>query len=48
VRPGGTVWVLLAREPAPAADGMRFLDEETYVWPHTGAERRAARYERIP
>jgi 16S rRNA (guanine527-N7)-methyltransferase len=42
--PGGNVWVLLANEEPPqSAKGV--LEEETgYVWPLTGARRRAARY----
>jgi 16S rRNA (guanine527-N7)-methyltransferase len=42
----GAVWVLLAREPPPALEGWRPRIDEHYVWPLTGAERRALRYER--
>jgi 16S rRNA (guanine527-N7)-methyltransferase len=44
VRPGGTVWVLLAREPAPETTAWEIATEERYTWPLTGAERRALRY----
>lgn len=42
----GSVWVLLAREPAPEREGWRPVHEEAYRWPLTGAERRVVRYER--
>lgn len=46
VRPGGSVWVLLAREPPPAPPpGLKLADDVAYVWPRTGKDRRAARYE---
>jgi hypothetical protein len=47
VRPGGAVWVLLAREPAPEIEGWQIETEERYVWPLTGVERRALRYRRV-
>lgn len=47
VEPGGAVWVLLAREPAPATTtGWKIETEERYCWPLTGFERRALRYRR--
>jgi 16S rRNA (guanine527-N7)-methyltransferase len=42
--PAGEVWVLLAREPAPAQDGWRKVEELRYRWPLTAAERRVACY----
>ena len=42
--PGGAVWVLLAREDAPAAAGASIEESVGYRWPLTGAERRAVRY----
>jgi 16S rRNA (guanine527-N7)-methyltransferase len=47
VAPGGAVWVLLAREPAPDLAGWEPSIDERYVWPLTGAERRAVRYEHV-
>lgn len=44
VAPGGSVWVLLAREPAPALAGWSIADDVAYRWPLTGAERRLVRY----
>jgi 16S rRNA (guanine527-N7)-methyltransferase len=48
VNSGGSVWVLLAREPAPETADFRIDVDERYVWPLTGAERRAVRYRREP
>lgn len=45
--PSGAVWVLVAREPAPLADGWEIAVDERYTWPLTGAERRAVRYRRV-
>lgn len=45
-KPDGTVWVLLAREPAPETEGWEIVTEEHYRWPLTGAPRRALRYRR--
>ncbi|MEI7894049.1 MAG: RsmG family class I SAM-dependent methyltransferase [Myxococcales bacterium] len=45
VVPGGSVWVLLARE-APPEDG--FVEESSYTWPNTGVRRRLVRYETNP
>jgi len=47
VSPGGSVWVLLAREPAPATNEWKIETEERYRWPLTGVERRALRYRRV-
>lgn len=44
--PGGSVWVLLAREPAPALPGWSCVEERAYLWPHTQVERRVLRYGR--
>jgi 16S rRNA (guanine527-N7)-methyltransferase len=41
----GAVWVLVAREPPPELLGWQPRVDERYVWPLTGAERRALRYE---
>ena len=38
------VWVLLARGEPPAHAGLRADVDVEYVWPLTGAERRALRY----
>jgi 16S rRNA (guanine527-N7)-methyltransferase len=48
VKPGGTVWVLLAREPAPETSDWQIATEERYTWPLTGAQRRALCYRRAP
>lgn len=44
--PGGSVWVLLAREAAPTLSGWSCAEERVYRWPHTDVERRVLRYER--
>jgi 16S rRNA (guanine527-N7)-methyltransferase len=44
----GSVWVLLAREPAPPMQDWKVTHEQAYRWPLTGAERRVVRYERVP
>jgi 16S rRNA (guanine527-N7)-methyltransferase len=41
----GAVWVLVAREAPPDLPGWQPRIDERYVWPLTGAERRALRYE---
>jgi hypothetical protein len=46
VRPGGAVWVLLAREPAIETTEWKIETDERYTWPLTGAERRVLRYRR--
>jgi 16S rRNA (guanine527-N7)-methyltransferase len=42
--PGGTVWVLLAKDGPPAHPRAALEDDQTYTWPLTGAERRAVSY----
>jgi 16S rRNA (guanine527-N7)-methyltransferase len=42
--PEGDVWVLLARDDPPTMTGRAIADDLRYVWPLTGAERRAVRY----
>ncbi len=42
--PGGQVWVLLANESTPNSDVGALAEETAYLWPLTGARRRAARY----
>lgn len=42
--PGGEVWVLLAKEPAPEHARATLERDETYAWPLTGAVRRAVSY----
>jgi 16S rRNA (guanine527-N7)-methyltransferase len=42
--PGGHVWVLLATESPPENARGALEKEREYVWPLTGARRRAARY----
>ena len=44
--PGGSVWVLLAREPAPTLPDWACVEDRAYRWPHTQVERRALRYQR--
>jgi 16S rRNA (guanine527-N7)-methyltransferase len=44
VSPGGSVWVLLAKEAPPILDGATVAEEAAYAWPHSGAARRAVRY----
>lgn len=48
VLPGGYVWVLLAKDDAPAAEGYAIDVDERYTWPLTGVTRRAVRYRRGP
>jgi 16S rRNA (guanine527-N7)-methyltransferase len=40
------VWVLLAREPEPEAEGWEIAKVFEYVWPLTGMMRRAVQYRR--
>lgn len=47
LRLAGTAWALLAREDAPDVEGARREEEIAYVWPLTGAARRAVRYVRL-
>jgi 16S rRNA (guanine527-N7)-methyltransferase len=42
--PGGDVWVLLAKDAPPAHARAALEEDRRYVWPLTGAERRAVRY----
>jgi 16S rRNA (guanine527-N7)-methyltransferase len=42
--PGGTVWVLLARDDPPAHPRVALEEDHRYTWPLTGAERRAVCY----
>jgi 16S rRNA (guanine527-N7)-methyltransferase len=44
----GSVWVLLAKGPSPALQGCVAEREVEYVWPLTGAPRRALRYVQQP
>jgi len=44
VHAGGSVWVLLAKEPAPEGRAAA-VESFTYTWPKTGAERTVVRYE---
>jgi 16S rRNA (guanine527-N7)-methyltransferase len=44
VNPGGSVWVLLAREAPPSHDRYRLQQDIEYIWPRTHAARRAARF----
>jgi 16S rRNA (guanine527-N7)-methyltransferase len=42
--PGGSVWVLLARDEAPVHARATVEQDLAYIWPLTGASRRAVRY----
>ncbi|WP_394833935.1 class I SAM-dependent methyltransferase [Pendulispora rubella] len=44
IEPGGSVWVLLAREEAPALEGMTLAEDFAYEWPNQQRARRAVRY----
>jgi 16S rRNA (guanine527-N7)-methyltransferase len=44
--PAGSVWVLLARDTPPVCNGWHAVLDREYLWPLTGAVRRALRYER--
>jgi len=44
VRPGGSVWVLLAQGPAPALAGWRARDTLAYDDASTGGKKRLVRY----
>ena len=44
VAPGGTVWVLLAREEPPTHAEALIHADVSYAWPLTGAPRRALAY----
>jgi len=45
VAEGGSAWVFLAREPAPAFAGMTEVESIDYAWPLTKASRRLVRYQ---
>jgi 16S rRNA (guanine527-N7)-methyltransferase len=45
VDPGGSVWVLLAREDAPSMQDARIAEDVGYELPFTRNARRAVRYE---
>ncbi|HEY2518225.1 MAG TPA: RsmG family class I SAM-dependent methyltransferase [Polyangiaceae bacterium] len=45
VKPGGSVWVLLATGEPPVLPGAQLAGDERYEWPETRAQRRAARFE---
>jgi 16S rRNA (guanine527-N7)-methyltransferase len=47
VPPGGSVWVLLAKEPPPESEGAVIAEDVPYAWPGTDAPRRAVRYKVI-
>jgi 16S rRNA (guanine527-N7)-methyltransferase len=42
--PGGSVWVLLAKDEAPVHPRATVEEDLSYTWPLTGAARRAVRY----
>jgi 16S rRNA (guanine527-N7)-methyltransferase len=42
--PGGSVWVLLAKDEAPVNPRAQAEEDVAYTWPLTGAARRAVRY----
>lgn len=44
-RPDGSAWVLLAKEPPPDDPDARLVEDVTYTWPSTQAQRRAVRYQ---
>jgi 16S rRNA (guanine527-N7)-methyltransferase len=44
VPPGGSVWLLLAKEAPPEAEGLEIADDLPYAWPGTDVPRRAVRY----
>jgi 16S rRNA (guanine527-N7)-methyltransferase len=47
VAPGGTIWVLVAHDDPPSHARARLETDLAYVWPLTGARRRALGY-RVP
>jgi 16S rRNA (guanine527-N7)-methyltransferase len=47
VRPGGEVWVLLARDEPPEPGKTSLEEDVSYTWPNAGSVRRAVRY-RVP
>jgi 16S rRNA (guanine527-N7)-methyltransferase len=44
VVPGGSVWTLLAGDAPPSHPRAVLAEQHAYVWPLTGAKRRAASY----
>ena len=44
VLPGGSVWVLVARDEPPEIPGATMAEEIAYALPHLGHARRAVRY----
>jgi 16S rRNA (guanine527-N7)-methyltransferase len=42
--PGGSVWILLAKDEAPTHPRASLEEDLAYTWPLTGAARRAVRY----
>jgi 16S rRNA (guanine527-N7)-methyltransferase len=42
--PGGSVWVLLAKDEAPSSPRAELAQDLSYTWPLTGVSRRAVRY----
>ncbi len=44
VRPGGEVYVLLARDEPPEAGKTSLEEDVSYTWPNAGSVRRAVRY----
>lgn len=44
VEPGGSVWVLLAKEAAPSLDAAAIEEDVAYELPHARSARRAVRY----
>jgi len=44
VPPGGSVWVLLAKEPPPEHEATEIAEDIPYAWPGTDVPRRAVRY----
>ena len=42
--PGGSAWVLLAKDEAPAHPRAAVEEDLAYTWPLTAASRRAVRY----
>jgi 16S rRNA (guanine527-N7)-methyltransferase len=48
VAPGGTVWVFVAQEGPMTCVGAALQADVAYVWPLTGARRRALAYHTTP
>jgi 16S rRNA (guanine527-N7)-methyltransferase len=44
VSDGGSIWVFLAKEPAPFHDAFEMAEDVAYEWPLTAASRRLVRY----